>query len=61
MAWLAAALFAVIAAAIYAARVPLARGQALILGGRIGVGCVIAEAVGFLVLALLAIVLRNAV
>ena len=61
MAWLAAALFAVIATAIYAARVPLARGQALILGGRIGVGCVIAEAVGFLVLALLAIVLRNAV
>ena len=60
MAWLAAALFTIIAGAIYGARAPLARGQALILGGRIGVGCVTAEAIGFLVLALLTILLRNA-
>ena len=59
MIWLAAALFAVIAVAIYIARAPLARGQALILGGRIGVGCVIAEAVGFLVLAVLVVLLRD--
>ena len=60
MIWLAAALFTVIAVAVYAARAPLARGQALILGGRIGVGCVIAEAVGFLVLAVLVVLLRDA-
>ncbi len=59
MAWLAAALFAVIAVALYAARAPLARGQALVAGGRLGVGCVIAEAIGFLVLAVLAIVFRD--
>ena len=60
MVWLAAALFAASAVALYAARAPLARGQALILGGRIGVGCVIAEAVGFLLLALLVVLLRDA-
>ena len=60
MIWLAAGLFAAIAVAIYIARAPLARGQALILGGRIGVGCVIAEAVGFLVLAVLVVLLRDA-
>ena len=60
MVWLFAALFTVIAVATYAAREPLARGQALIAGGRIGVGCVIAEAIGFLVLALLVLVFRNA-
>jgi len=59
MVWLAAALFAVIAVAVYAAREPLARGQALIAGGRIGVGCVIAEAIGFLVLAALVLVFRD--
>ena len=60
MVWLAAALFAVIAVAVYAAREPLARGQALIAGGRIGVGCVIAEAIGFLVLAVLVLLFRDA-
>jgi hypothetical protein len=60
MVWLAAALFAVIAAALYAARVPLARGQALIVGGRLGPGCVIAEAIGFLVLAALVLIFRHA-
>ena len=59
MAWLAAALFAVTAIAIYAARAPLARGQALIAGGRIGVGCVIAEAIGFLILAVLVVIFRD--
>ncbi|HEX8412035.1 MAG TPA: hypothetical protein VF883_24510 [Thermoanaerobaculia bacterium] len=60
MVWLAAALFTVIAVAVYAGREPLARGQALIAGGRIGVGCVIAEAIGFLVLALLVLLFRDA-
>lgn len=60
MVWLAAALFTIVAAAVYAAREPLARGQALIAGGRIGVGCVIAEAIGFLVLALIVLLFRNA-
>lgn len=59
MAWLAAALFAVSAIALYVARVPLARGQGLIAGGRIGVGCVIAEAIGFLVLAALVLLFRD--
>jgi hypothetical protein len=60
MVWLAAALFVLIAIAIYAARAPLAHGQALIAGGRIGVGCVIAEAIGFLVLAALVVLFRDA-
>lgn len=59
MAWLAAALFTVSAVALYVARVPLARGQGLIAGGRIGVGCVIAEAIGFLVLAALVVLFRD--
>lgn len=59
MAWLAAGLFAASAIALYVARVPLARGQGLIAGGRIGVGCVIAEAIGFLVLAALVLLFRD--
>lgn len=60
MVWLTAALFTVLAIAVYIAREPLARGQALIAGGRIGVGCVIAEAVGLLLLALMVVVFRDA-
>ncbi len=60
LAWFAAALFVMVAIALYAARVPLARGQGLIAGGRIGPGCVIAEAVFFLVLALLVVFFRKA-
>ena len=59
MGWLAAALFASIAVALYAAREPLARGQALVAGGRMGAGCVIAEAIAFLVLAVLAVLFRD--
>jgi hypothetical protein len=59
MGWLAAALFVAIAVALYAAREPLARGQALIAGGRMGPGCVIAEAIAFLVLAVLALLFRD--
>jgi hypothetical protein len=54
-----AVLFVAIAIAMYAARQPLARGQALVLGGRIGVGCVIGEAIGFLVLAALVVIFRD--
>ena len=57
--WFAAGLFVVIAIALYAARGPLARGQALVVGGRMGPGCVIAEAVGFLLLAILVVVFRQ--
>ena len=59
IAWLAAALFFVIAIAVYLARRPLAQGQALIAGGRIGTGCVIAEAIGFLLLGLLVVIFRD--
>ena len=59
MIWLAAALFIVIAIAIYAAREPLAHGQALILGGRIGTGCVIAEAVFVFLLGLAVVIFRR--
>ena len=59
MVWLGAALFIVIAIAIYAAREPLAHGQALILGGRIGTGCVIAEAVFVLLLGLAVVIFRR--
>lgn len=57
--WLAAGLFFLIAIAIYLGRRPLAQGQALIAGGRIGVGCVIAEAIGFLLLGLLVLIFRD--
>ena len=46
LAWIAIVLFVLVAVATYVFREPLARGQGLIAGGRIGVGCVIAEAVG---------------
>jgi hypothetical protein len=59
IAWIGAALFVVMAIALYAAREPLARGQALVLGGRIGVGCVIGEAIAFLVLAALVVIFRD--
>ena len=49
LAWIAIPLFLLVAIAMYVFRVPLARGQGLVLGGRIGPGCVIAEAVFFLV------------
>jgi hypothetical protein len=59
LAWLAAVLFVAIAVALYAARAPLARAQALVVGGRMVPGCVIAEAIGFLILALLVVVFRE--
>ena len=59
MVWLGAALFVAVAIALFAARVPLARGQALVVGGRIVPGCVIAEAVVFLLLALLIVIFRD--
>lgn len=61
MAWAAAAFFAAIAVALYAARGPLARGQALVVGGRMGPGCVIAEAIVFAALALLMVIFRDLV
>lgn len=57
--WIAAALFTLTALALFAAREKVARGQALLAGGRMGVGCVIAEAIGLLLLAVLVIVFRH--
>jgi len=57
--WIAAVLFTLIAIVLVAAREKVARGQALLAGGRMGVGCVIAEAIGFAVLAILVIVFRD--
>lgn len=57
--WLAAGLFLVIAIALYVARGPLAHAQALVAGGRIGQGCVVAQAIGFLILALLVVLFRE--
>lgn len=59
MVWVGAALFAAIAVAMFLARVPLARGQALIVGGRMGPGCVIAEAAAVLLLAILIVIFRD--
>ena len=59
MIWIAAALFVAVAAAMFLAREPLARGQALVVGGRIRPGCVIAEAVAVLLLAVLVVIFRE--
>ena len=58
--WFAAAFFVAIAVALYVVRGPMARAQALVVGGRMGPGCVIAEAVAFLVLAALVVIFRDA-
>lgn len=58
--WFAAAFFVAMAIALYVTRGPMARAQALVVGGRMGPGCVIAEAVGFLLLALIVVIFRNA-
>ena len=59
MIWLAATLFVALAIALYVSREPMARGQALVLGGRMGPGCVIAEAIALLVLAALVVIFRD--
>lgn len=59
MVWFASALFALTAAVLVVARRPLAEGQAYVFGGRMGPGCVIAEAVAFVVLAVLVVVFRD--
>lgn len=59
LAWIGAALFAIVAVATYVFREPLARGQGLIAGGRIGVGCVVAEAAFFLLLGVLVFLYRR--
>lgn len=51
MHWFAPAFLAVVAAIVFLQRRPLARGQALVLGGSVMPGCVIAEAVALLALA----------
>lgn len=57
--WIAATLFVLTALALFAARQRVARAQALLAGGRMGVGCVIAEAIGFLALAVIVIAFRE--
>lgn len=59
MVWIAVTLFAAAGIALILARGPAAHAQALIAGGRIGPGCVVAEGVVFLLLALLALLFRD--
>ena len=59
MTWLGIALFTAVAVALFAGRRPMAEMQANVLGGRIGPGCVVAEAITFLVMALAVYLLRR--
>jgi hypothetical protein len=58
--WIAAGFFVAVAFALVLFREPLARSQALVMGGRIGSGCVIAEAIFIFLLGLAVAILRNA-
>jgi len=49
--WLVAAFIALVAVLIFARRRPLAQMQAMVLGGSVVPGCVVAEAVALLVAA----------
>jgi hypothetical protein len=51
LAWLAAAFIAAVGIAVILQRRPLARAQALILGGSILPGCAVAEGIGLLLIA----------
>jgi hypothetical protein len=57
--WLAIAFLAAVAAVLAVARRPLAAMQAAVMGGRIGPGCVVAQAVVVLLAALAIFLLRN--
>lgn len=57
MTWFTAAVLIVVAIALVVARHPLARMQDMVVGARGGPGCVIAEAVALILLALAIILL----
>lgn len=52
-------LFLIVGVALIIWREKAARAHALIMGGRMGVGCVMAEAIGLIVLALAAVLFRE--
>jgi len=56
--WFAIVLAAVVALALIVARRPFAEMQAMVLGGRVAPGCVIAEAAVLLVIALAIFLVR---
>jgi hypothetical protein len=58
MIWIAIVAFCVTGAAMIVNREPFARMQAMLLGGRIVPGCVIAEAAMFLILAAIVFIFR---
>ena len=60
MVYVAAALFLSVAAGLVLFREPAARGQSMLAGGRMGPGCVLAEAVLFVALAIAAFLLHRA-
>lgn len=59
MVWLAIVFLLAVAVAILVAREPLARMQAMLMGGHMGPGCVIAEAALLVVIAILVVVFRR--
>ena len=59
MTWVAAAAFIAAGIGMPLGRKPLARMQAMLLGGRIAPGCVVAEAAVFFVLALVVFFFRE--
>lgn len=59
--WVAFAFLVAVAAVMYVARRDLAQFQALILGGRLRPGCVVAEVIALLVLAVLVLLFGRAV
>lgn len=59
MVWFGFFLFAAVGIAMILAREPLARGQSLVAGGRMPPGCVVAEGLAFLILAVLVLIFRE--
>ena len=59
MIWIATAAFIAAGIGMLFAREPLARMQAMLLGGRVAPGCVVAEAAVFFVLALVVFFFRE--
>lgn len=60
MVWVAITFFVAVAMALLVARRPVAEVQAMVLGGRVGgAGCVVAQAIALLILALAAFLLRG--
>ena len=59
MTWLAISLFVAVGIALIAARRPVAQMEAMVAGGRMAPGCVVAQGIAFFILALLVVLLRE--